>query len=164
MPPSSSVTGVRLRAQLAITALPVAGEPVKNRWSNGSVVNAGPRPPPSSKNASLSAGKYLPEIAISRRARWLEFSDILTMARLPAATTPVSGEKTIEIGKFHGTTMPATPSGCGITRARASGYCVTSRWRFCGFIHFFRCLIASRMPSWLRNSSAKTVSKRERHP
>ena len=28
LPPSSSVTGVRLAAQLAMTALPVCGEPV----------------------------------------------------------------------------------------------------------------------------------------
>ena len=61
LPPSSSVTGVRLRAALAITARPVAPEPVKIRWSKGSDEKAGPRPPPSSKKASLSSGKYFGE-------------------------------------------------------------------------------------------------------
>ena len=91
LPPSSSVTGVRLRAALAITARPVWPEPVNIRWSNGKALNAGPRPPPSSKNASLSAGKYFGLSDISNRARFAEFSDILTIARLPAAKMLVSG-------------------------------------------------------------------------
>ena len=41
----------------------------------------------------------------------------------------------METGEFHGTTTPTTPTGCGITRALASGYCVMSSRRFCGFIH-----------------------------
>ena len=155
---------MRFFAQLAITALPVVGEPVKNRWSKGSEVKAGPRPPPSSKKASLSCGKYFDEMPFSNSARWFEFSDILIIARLPAAKTPVSGEKAIEIGKFHGTTMPTTPTGCGVTRALASGYWVKSRCRFCGFIQDFRCLMTSRMPSWFISSSVSSVSKGERLP
>ena len=93
LPPSSSVTGVRFRAALAITARPVLPEPVKIRWSNGSDEKAGPRPPPSSKNASLSSGKYLGETSIRSSARRREFSDILTIARLPAAKMLTSGPK-----------------------------------------------------------------------
>ena len=40
LPPSSSVTGVRLRAAARITWRPTAVEPVNSRWSNGSAENA----------------------------------------------------------------------------------------------------------------------------
>src|SRR5208282_20821 len=53
---SSSVTGHRLAAAETMTARPVAPEPVKIRWSNGSVEKAGPRPP-HSKKASFSSGR-----------------------------------------------------------------------------------------------------------
>src|ERR1700722_11785487 len=82
LPPSSSVTGVRLRAALAITARPVVPDPVKKRWSNGSDENAGPRPPASGKTASLSSGRYFGEISLKSSARRREFSDILTIARV----------------------------------------------------------------------------------
>ena len=96
LPPSSSVTGVRLRAALAITARPVWPEPVKRRWSKGSDEKAGPRPPPSSKKASLSSGKYFGVISIRSSARRREFSDIFTIARLPAAKMLTSGGKAQE--------------------------------------------------------------------
>jgi len=48
-----------LRAAFAITARPVAPDPVKSRWSNGSDENAGPRPPPSSKDKGAKRGKPL---------------------------------------------------------------------------------------------------------
>ena len=121
LPPSSSVTGVRWRAALAITERPVWPDPVNIRWSKGRALKAGPRPPPSSKNISLSVGKYFGLSDTSRRARWLEFSDILTIARLPAAKIAVSGANERFTGKFHGTMTPTTPSGCGISRLRASG-------------------------------------------
>jgi hypothetical protein len=60
---------------LAITARPVAPDPVKKRWSNGRDENAGPRPPPSAKKASLSSGRYFGEIPASNSARALEFYD-----------------------------------------------------------------------------------------
>ncbi len=40
LPPSSSVTGVRLAAAARITWWPTAVEPVNSRWSNGSAENA----------------------------------------------------------------------------------------------------------------------------
>lgn len=86
-PPSSSVTGVRFCAAAAITARPVVPEPVNRRWSNGSLENSMPTPPVSSKNCNCSGGKYSGMRSISSAARWREFSLILTMARLPAAST-----------------------------------------------------------------------------
>ena len=44
-----------------------------------------PTPPVSSNQLSLSAGKYFGERSISSRVSATEFSDILTIARLPAA-------------------------------------------------------------------------------
>ena len=134
LPPSSSVTGVRLRAALAITDRPVALDPVKIRWSNGSDENAGPSPPESPKNASFVSGKYFGAVSTSSSARRREFSDILTIARLPAAKMLTSGEKASRSGKFHGTITPTTPSGCGMTRLRAPGKVRRSTLRRRGFI------------------------------
>src|SRR6516225_8492112 len=126
---------------------PDVPDPVNRMWSNGIDEKAGPRPPPSSKNLSLSSPKYFGLMRASKIARLREFSDILTMARFPAAKIAVSGAKVRLIGKFQGTMMPTTPSGCGRTRLWAPGYVRKSILRRCGFIHFFRCLQASWMPS-----------------
>ena len=49
---------------------------MKNSWSNGSDENAGPRPPPSGRKASLSSGRYFGEISLKTSARPRELSDI----------------------------------------------------------------------------------------
>src|SRR6266550_6413596 len=97
LPPSSSVTGVRLRAALAMTERPVAPDPVNSRWSKGNDENPGPRPPPSSKKASFSIGKYFGETRMRTFASAFEFSDILTIARLPAARIAASGRAEAEV-------------------------------------------------------------------
>src|SRR5271166_3959876 len=76
LPPSSSVTGVKLRAAFAITDRPVAPDPVKMMWSKGSDEKDAPRPLRPAKNASLSSGRYLGETSMSSSARRREFSDI----------------------------------------------------------------------------------------
>ena len=85
LPPSSSVTGQRLAAAAAITARPVAPEPVNSRWSKGKAEKRWPTPPVSSKNCSFSGGNHAGMRSISSAARWREFSLIFTIARLPAA-------------------------------------------------------------------------------
>ena len=85
LPPSSRITGVRFSAAQAITERPVCPEPVNRIRSNGIFENSMPTPPVSSNQLSLSAGKYFGERSISSRVSATEFSDILTIARLPAA-------------------------------------------------------------------------------
>jgi hypothetical protein len=75
-----------------------------------------------------------------------------------------SGAKDSISGKFHGTITPMTPSGWGITRLLEVGYTIRSILRFCGFIHFFRCLMLDLMSSSTMKNSANSVSKVERLP
>jgi hypothetical protein len=56
----------------------------------------GPAAAPIGKEGELVLG--LGEISLKSSARRLEFSDILTIARFPAATAPVSGPKLRKIG------------------------------------------------------------------
>ena len=101
---------------------------------------------------------------MSSRARWREFSLILTMARLPAAKIEVSGTMLRLTGKFHGTITPTTPSGCGMTRLLAPKKVRRSTPRRCGRIHRRRCLAVCEMPSTAGTISARSVSWRERWP
>ena len=112
----------------------------------------------------MSAGKYFGSSCCSSCASCAEFSDIFTITRLPAASAPIIGCTAMAMGKFHGTTMPTTPSGCGCTKARASGYWVMSSGRRCRFIQRGSCLIASSAASWPCSSSVIRVSKRLRQP
>ena len=122
LPPNSKVTGVKFCAAAAMTLRPVAPEPVNIRWSNGNFENAIPTSPVSSKICNFSALKYLGLNSISNSAKCLEFSDILTIAVFPAANTADNCENIKLMGKFHGTIIPITPSGCGITRFFAPKY------------------------------------------
>jgi hypothetical protein len=54
LPPSSSVTGHRLRAAAAITARPVVPLPVNSRWSKGSCEKATPTPHRSRRRTAAS--------------------------------------------------------------------------------------------------------------
>jgi hypothetical protein len=164
LPPSSSVTGVRLRAAFAITARPVAPEPVNSKWSKGREEKAAPRPPPSSKKASFVWGKYLGAVSSRSLARRREFSDILTIARFPAAKMLTSGEKLSCSGKFHGTMTPTTPSGCGTTRFRARGKVIQSTLRRRGFIQLLRRRLASWIAACTWKTSANSVSNSLRLP
>src|SRR4030095_8729061 len=66
----------------------------------GNDENPGPRPPPSSKKASFSIGKYFGETRLRSWASAFELSDILTIARLPAARIAASGQKLWVNGKL----------------------------------------------------------------
>ena len=85
LPPSSRITGVKFSAADAITFLPVAPEPVKIMRSKASFENSMPTPPVSSMKNNLSSGRYFGDSSCSNRVRFRLFSDILTIARLPAA-------------------------------------------------------------------------------
>ena len=102
--------------------------------------------------------------SMNKRARWREFSLILTIARLPAAKIAVSGMKLRFNGKFHGTMTPTTPTGCGTTRLLASPNTRRSIERRCGFIHSPRCLRVLFRSSSTGTTSASSVSWRERWP
>ena len=93
LPPSSSVTGVRFSAAARITSLPTFGLPVKNRWSNGSPPNAAPTSgPPWNTATSVSSNADATSRSTSAAVCGTN-SDILIIARLPAASMPVSGPK-----------------------------------------------------------------------
>lgn len=79
------MTGHRLGAAAAMTARPVRPDPVNRMWSNFSFENSMPTPPVSSKNASLSRGKYLGRLFNQQLGEMAGVFHILTMERLPAA-------------------------------------------------------------------------------
>ncbi|GJD44931.1 hypothetical protein AFCDBAGC_2800 [Methylobacterium cerastii] len=91
LPPSSSVTGIRLRAAASATLRPTGVEPVNSRWSKGSAEKAlAPSAPPVT-TATSSASKYSATLALSRALRRGVSSDGLIRARLPAASAATKG-------------------------------------------------------------------------
>ena len=90
------------------------------------------------EEGELFLGKYFGETSISSSARCREFSDILTIARLPAAKMLTSGAKLRKSGKFHGTMTPTTPSGCGMSAVARAGEGQEVDVRRRGFIQPFR--------------------------
>ena len=91
LPPSSSVTGVRLAAAARATWRPTAVEPVKSRWSNGIATNALPMSA-SPVMTVISSGAKVSATAcrISSEVRGVS-SDGLIMTRLPAASAAIAG-------------------------------------------------------------------------
>ncbi len=92
LPPSSSVTGVRLAAAAAITSRPTAVEPVNSRWSKGSAEKARRH---ATRRRCTTQHLVGGEVRASERANSAPnrgvSSDILSITRLPAASAPVSG-------------------------------------------------------------------------
>mgnify|MGYP007123470403 CR=1 FL=1 len=98
LPPSSSVTGVRLAAALFITSRPTGVEPVNSRWSNGREVKrcATSTPP---FTIVISAGSNASAIMRSNSPPMRGvYSDILTITRLPAASAGMLGPTASERG------------------------------------------------------------------
>ncbi|OBJ32254.1 hypothetical protein A5620_25375 [Mycobacterium colombiense] len=118
LPPSSSVTGTRCWAADRCTRAPTDGEPVKKRWSNGKAANAAATSGPPVTTCSSSDSKYSGASDAIRSAVCEVTSDILIIARLPAANAVAAGRTTRLSGKFHGPMIPITPSGEGWTSAR----------------------------------------------
>ena len=91
LPPSSSVTGVRLRPAASATSRPTRVEPVKIRWSNGSEAKAfaisSSMPVTVISVASNFAAMTSRSSAENRGASSLG----LIITRLPAASAPTAG-------------------------------------------------------------------------
>ncbi|MNO61746.1 hypothetical protein D3C76_524010 [compost metagenome] len=129
LPPSSRVTGTRFSAAARITCLPMLVAPVNSRWSNGCEQNAWPvSGPPVITATSSSANTERIMRAISSEVFGVN-SEGLIITRLPAARAPARPLKARFTGKFHGLTMPITPSGWYSTQASPR-----SVWRGSGFI------------------------------
>ena len=131
LPPSSSVTGTRFSAAACMTRRPVAVEPVKSKWSNGSEENSLATSGPPVTTATSASSNVL---ATSSRVSSLVASVNslgLIIARLPAANTWASGPSERFTGKFHGLKMPTTPFGSKRSSAfapnRPRGNCVLRR-------------------------------------
>ena len=111
LPPSSRVRGTRFSAAARITWRAIEVAPVKIRWSKARPAKAWPTSGPPVTTAISSSEKALANIlAISSEVAGVN-SDGLIIARLPAASTPASGEKVRLTGKFHGLITPTTPLG-----------------------------------------------------
>ena len=141
LPPSSSVTGTRLRAAAVSTCRAMLVAPVKIMWSKGSEVKACPTSgPPQNVVTSVGSKASATMSSITLDVSGVN-SDGLIIARLPAARMPASGWNTIDTGKFQGATIPTTPLGwywmCERPPSSPSGK-VDGRFSF--FIHFLRCL------------------------
>jgi len=94
LPPNSSVTGTRFCAAACCTSEPTAGEPVKNRWSNGSREKATETSGPPVTMSSSFGSKYLGAVDFISSAVLGVISDILIMTRLPAANAADAGNTT----------------------------------------------------------------------
>ena len=91
LPPSSSVTGVRFSAAAFATIRPTAVEPVKNRWSNGSLANAAPVSAPPVTTVNSSGAKRCAIASASSADVAGVTSDGFSITRLPAASAPIAG-------------------------------------------------------------------------
>jgi len=112
------VTGVSVVAAAAMTLLPVAAEPVKNRWSRSSAANSLLTSASPVTTATSSTSKASCQAFASTSAVRGIFSDILIITRLPAASADSAGTAVRLSGKFHIPMTPTTPSGVGCTSAR----------------------------------------------
>ena len=84
-------------------------------------------------------------------------SDILSIARFPAATAEVSGPTARLMGKLKGTMIPTQPLGWGMIRLPAgTNQMPVERRR--GFIHLARCRRAKRTVCSVVAMSAISVS------
>ena len=93
LPPSSSVTGVRLRAAASATCRPTAVEPVKNRWSKGSSENARATSTPPVTTAN-SSGANCPATSLASSCAVCGVNSLgLSSTRLPAASAVALGPK-----------------------------------------------------------------------
>ena len=143
LPPSSRVTGTRLRAAAAMIWRATEVAPVNNRWSSGRLEKACPTSGPPVNNTT-SFGSYTSLIMASSTSEVAGVnSEGLIITLLPAARAPDRGANTMETGKFQGAMMPITPSGWYSMRERPpSRFNGNPVGRFAPFIHLRRYFLA----------------------
>src|SRR5574337_886202 len=91
LPPSSSVTGVKLGAAAASTFEATAVEPVNSRWSNGSATNAAATSVPPCTTATRSDGNTSASTSASSADVRGVYSEGFSITWLPAASASTSG-------------------------------------------------------------------------
>ena len=91
LPPSSSVTGVRLSAAARITCLPTAVLPVNSRWSKGKAEKAAATSASPITTATCTSSKASSSITRSASAVSGVNSLILIITRLPALRALIKG-------------------------------------------------------------------------
>jgi len=113
LPPSSSVTGTRLRPALAAMWRPTSGLPVKlMRFNPGDSTSARPTAP--SPVTTLTTPFGTPACSASAANSSVvadACSEGLITAQLPAASAGASLFASNEIGEFHAVMSATTPSG-----------------------------------------------------
>lgn len=97
LPPSSSVSGTRFSAAARITWRAIEVAPVKTRWSNARLENARPTSGPPVTTAIFASSKATANISFSSAEVAGVASDGLIIARLPAASTPASGDQILPL-------------------------------------------------------------------
>ncbi len=124
LPPSSRLTRFSRRAAIEAIRLPVWVLPVKlTIWVSGLATSASPTSDPGPvTRLTVPGGK--PASAISSTssvAQWGVSLEGLSTTVFPATRAGIIFQHGIAIGKFHGVTMAATPSGSRTLIAHLSG-------------------------------------------
>jgi len=127
LPPSSSVTFLRLSEHMRATTFPTRVEPVKvtlltSGWRQSASLSSGvlSRSVVSTFNAPFGKPALSARYASARTEMGVS-GDGLTIIVHPAASAAPALRRIMAIGKFHGTSAAATPSGCLIVKMRRFG-------------------------------------------
>ena len=165
LPPSSSVTGTRLRAAACMTRRPMVVDPVNSRWSKGSPTKVCATSGPPVTTANSLGSKDCATSSCSSEDTPGVNSEGFNRQRFPAATMPARGPKDRAIGKFQGVTTPITPNGwaCRMPRVPGTPTGRPSRSR-CGRIHARRCRRANFNACTAGKTSMKADSSWGRWP
>ena len=120
LPPSSSLTGTRLRPQAAATSRPTSGEPVNDirfrpGWAESAAPVVSPRP-----GTTLITPSGMPT-SLARQARYIAESGVssagLITTVLPAARAGEMPQPISRKGKFQGKMKPQGPQGLRTVQA-----------------------------------------------
>lgn len=112
LPPNSRVTRFNVLAQLVMTRLPVAIDPVKEILSMpGCSVIIGPRLSSPLRHCTTPGGKNRVASSASFRSQYGVNGEGFTMTVFPVYTAGTIFPTAKSTGKFHGTIAPATPIG-----------------------------------------------------
>jgi hypothetical protein len=131
LPPSSTCSGIRFLAQVAMIALPVSGEPVKLiRRTRGCPGSAAPASAPYPVTTLRTPGGIPASIASLARSRQVSGASSagLTTIVLPVAIAGATSVTMIGPGTFHGMMLPQTPNGSRIVMPRTFGAAAGSVW------------------------------------
>ncbi len=129
LPPSSTCSGMRFRAQAAMIAEPVSGEPVNDiRRTSGCSGSAAPASVPYPVTTFTTPGGIpasSASLASSRQVSGASSAGLTTMV-LPTAMAGATSVTMIGPGTFHGMMLPHTPNGSRIVIPSTSGVAVGS--------------------------------------